>query len=144
MAKKFKGIDFLISVGEKPLGGQRGCTLNRSADTLDVTSKDSEGWQENLSGLKNWGVDTDGLIVENDEAYGLLEDAYMEGMEVDVTVMTPLGGSYKGKAIITDFPIEAPYDDAATYSVSFTGSGKLSKIQNTQPAQLENGGAAYE
>lgn len=142
MAKKYKGIDFLIHIGEVALGGQRGCTLNRSSDTLDVTSKDSEGWQENLSGLKNWGVDTDGLIIEDDEAFSTLEDKFMNGDEVDVVIITPMKRKYKGKAIITDFPIEAPYDDAATYSVSFTGTGKLEKISDTTPANLieENGG----
>lgn len=128
MSKKFKGIDFLIHVDDKMLGGQRGCTLNRSSDTVDVTSKDSEGWQENLAGLKNWGVDTDGLIVQDDEAYGILEDKYLSGEPVNVYVMTPLGHKYKGEAIITDFPLEAPYDDAASYSVSFTGTGKLEKV----------------
>lgn len=137
MAKKYKGIDFLIHIGEVALGGQRGCTLNRSSDTLDVTSKDSEGWQENLSGLKNWGVDTDGLIVENDEAYGVLEEKFMNGEEVEVVIITPMKSKYTGIAIITDFPIEAPYDDAATYSVSFTGSGKLQKVVDQGGAQNE-------
>lgn len=149
MPKKYKGIDFLIKVEisntEKIIGGQRGCTLNRSSDTLDVTSKDSEGWQENLSGLKNWGVDTDGLIVKDDEALDYLEECFMNGTEVPVVVATPLGKKYKGNVIITDFPLEAPYDDAATYSVSFTGSGKLESVSDTTPANInEIGGNENE
>ena len=132
MGKYKKGIDFLIGITvdgqKKVLGGQRACTLNRSSDTIDVTNKDSEGWQENLSGLKNWGIDTDGLIVENNEAYDHLEECFMESKEVDVYLTTPMGKKYTGKAIITDFPLEAPYDDAATYSVTITGSGKLEKV----------------
>lgn len=134
MPKKYKGIDFVIKVEidgtEKVIGGQRGCTLNRSSETLDVTSKDSAGWQENLSGLKNWGVDTDGLVVKDDTALDYLETCFMEGNELPVIVSTPLGKNYKGNVIITDFPIEAPYDDAATYSLSFVGSGKLEKVNN--------------
>lgn len=129
MGKYKKGIDFLIGVTDngktKILGGQRGCTLNRSSDTIDVTTKDSEGWQENLSGLKNWGIDTDGMIIQGDEAYDYLEECFMESKELDVYLTTPVGKKYTGKAVITDFPLEAPYDDAATYSVSFTGTGKL-------------------
>lgn len=134
MSKKFKGIDFLIKTKidnvETFVAGQRSCTLNRSSDTLDVTCKDNEGWQDNLSGLKNWGVDTDGLIVKDDQCFKFLEKCFMEGTSVPVIVSTPLGRNYKGEAIITDFPIEAPYDDAATYSLSFTGAGKL-EIEET-------------
>lgn len=137
MAKKFKGIDFLVHIGEEVLGGQRGCKLNRSAETIDVTAKDSDGWQENLSGLKNWGVDTDGLIIEDDKAYSSLEDAFMNNTEVDVVIVTPMKKKYVGKAFVTDFPIDAPYDDAVTYSVSFTGTGALEKADITEQANAE-------
>ena len=146
MGKYKKGIDFLIGVTVndemKILGGQRSATLNRSADTIDVTNKESEGWQENLAGLKNWGIDTDGLVVENSEAYDYLEECFMESKEVDAYLTTPMGKKYTGKAIITDFPLEAPYDDAATYSVTFTGSGKLEKndsdsVENTAGGQKD-------
>lgn len=147
MGKYKKGIDFLIGVtvnGEmKILGGQRSATLNRSADTIDVTNKESEGWQENLAGLKNWGIDTDGLVVENSEAYDYLEECFMESKEVDAYLTTPMGKKYTGKAIITDFPLEAPYDDAATYSVTFTGSGKLEK-NNSDPVENTAGGQKDE
>lgn len=143
MGKYKKGIDFLIGVTVndemKILGGQRSATLNRSADTIDVTNKESEGWQENLAGLKNWGIDTDGLVVENSEAYDYLEECFMESKEVDAYLTTPMGKKYTGKAIITDFPLEAPYDDAATYSVTFTGSGKLEK-NDSDPAKNTAGG----
>ena len=38
---------------------------------------------------------------------------------------------YKGKAIITDFPIDAPYDDAATYSLTLQGTGELSAVSSS-------------
>lgn len=147
MGKYKKGIDFLIGVTVndemKILGGQRSATLNRSADTIDVTNKESEGWQENLAGLKNWGIDTDGLVVENSEAYDYLEECFMESKEVDAYLTTPMGKKYTGKAIITDFPLEAPYDDAATYSVTFTGSGKLEK-NDSDPVENTAGGQKDE
>ena len=147
MGKYKKGIDFLIGVmvndEMKILGGQRSATLNRSADTIAVTNKESEGWQENLAGLKNWGIDTDGLVVENSEAYAYLEECFMESKEVDAYLTTPMGKKYTGKAIITDFPLEAPYDDAATYSVTFTGSGKLEK-NDSDPVENTAGGQKDE
>lgn len=109
------------------LGGQRGATLNRSAETLDATSKDGAGWQENVQGLKSWGIDADGLLVESDAAYGILEEAFLNSEKVVAYIELPSGNRYEGDCIITDFPIEAPHDDLVTYSVSLTGTGALAK-----------------
>lgn len=122
-----KGVDILIKIGTTVLGGQRNATLNRSAETIDVTTKSSNGWRESVASIKDWGVDCDGLLVENDTAYTSLETAYMNGETVTVEVGFPSGTKYSGTAIITDFPIEAPYDDNVTYSVSFQGTGALTK-----------------
>jgi TP901-1 family phage major tail protein len=129
---KFKGIDFLLKIksGETfvVLGGQRGATLNRSAETMDVTTKDSGGWKENLAGLKEFSIDADGLIVESNTAYQALEDAFNDGTAIDVELSTPNDTTYTGKVLVTDFPIELPYDDTVTYSVTLTGTGALTKV----------------
>lgn len=115
---------------EKILGGQRGATLNRSAETLDATSKDTEGfWKETLQGFKEWSIDTDGLLIESDEAYSVLEEKFLKSENVDVLVIMGSGTKYKGNAVITDFPLEMPYDDMVTYSLSLTGSGALEKTE---------------
>ncbi|MEB1809027.1 MAG: phage major tail protein, TP901-1 family [Bacillaceae bacterium] len=123
-----KGVDVLVKNGNDVLAGQRNATLNRSAEALDATSKDSEGWKENEQGLKEWSVATDGLLVDGDTAFQALEEAYMNGTAVDVSVALPSGNEYSGKAIITDFPINAPYTDKVTYNVTFQGTGKLEKL----------------
>jgi len=120
-----KGVDVLVKIGANAVGGQRGATLNRSGEAIDKTTKDSNGWKENDSGLKEWSVDCDGLLVLDDIAYGALETAFMASEAVTVEVALPGGNTYSGSAIITDFPIEAPYDDEVTYSVSFLGTGAL-------------------
>lgn len=128
-----KGIDFIIKVNtgtaETPVytsvGGQRGAALNRATETIDSSSKDSNGWQESDVGLKNWGIETDGLLIEDDTAYGKLETAYMASDTVKVQLSTPAEKTYTGDAIITDFPIDAPYDDVATFSISLQGTGAL-------------------
>jgi TP901-1 family phage major tail protein len=124
---KIKGIDVLIKIGSSAVGGQRGATLNRSGEAIDVTTKDSSGWKESEAGLKEWGVDCDGLVVVDDTAYAALEAAYMASTEVTVEVAMPSGKKYSGSGIITDFPIEAPYDDEVSYSVSILGNGELTQ-----------------
>lgn len=112
---------------DKVLAGQRNATLNRSAETLDATSKDSNGWKENEQGYKEWSVDADGVLVESDVAYGILETKWLNGENVNVVVIMESGTEYAGSAVITDFPLDMPYDDLVTYSLSLTGSGPLTK-----------------
>lgn len=110
----------------KVLAGQRNATLNRSAETIDATSKDTEGfWTESLQGFKSFSIDADGAFVESDEAYASLEAAFVNSENVDVYLEMPSGTKYKGNCTITDFSLEFPYDDLTTYSLSLQGNGAL-------------------
>ena len=129
---KFSGMKVKLFIKDtvtgKILGGQKNATLNRSAETIDATSKDAEGfWQESIAGFKSWSIDCDGALIESDSAYEILETAFLNSANVDVYLDLPSGTKYQGNATITDFPLEFPYDDLATYSVSFQGSGALVK-----------------
>ncbi len=126
---RVQGIDITVEIGGVVVAGQRGATLDRTADTIDSTAKDSAGkWKQNDVSFKSWSADCDGLLVEDDGGYLALEAAYLAGTKVAVTVTFPSGDTQGGQAIITSFPIEAPYDDDATYSVSLMGDGALTKV----------------
>ena len=130
-----KGLDVLIKVNvgtaETPeyvaVGAQRGASLSRSAETLDKTSKDSDGWQESLSGLKSWSISTDGLLILDDAGYEALENAYMMSENVLVQFSTKSGAMFEGDAIITSIDLDAPYDDLISYTAEFQGSGAIKK-----------------
>ena len=122
---KIKGVTVKVKAGGSFIGGQRGATLNRSAETIDETSKDSNGWKENDIGFKEWSVDCDGLLIEDDTAYAALESAWESGTAVALDITEPNGKAYTGSAFVTDFPVEYPYDDESTYSVTFSGTGAL-------------------
>ncbi|SIT90631.1 phage major tail protein, TP901-1 family [Edaphobacillus lindanitolerans] len=114
----------------KILAGQRNATLNRSAETIDSTSKDTEGfWKESIAGFKEWSIDSDGAFIETDEAYAVLESAYLNSENVDVYLEFPSGRKYEGNATITDFSLEVPYDDLVTWSLALQGSGALTKVE---------------
>jgi len=118
----------------KILAGQRNATLSRSADTIDATSKDTEGfWKESLQGFKEWSIDADGCYVTDDEAYSILESAFLNSDNVDVYLEMPSGEKMKGNCSISDFSLEAPYDDLVTYSLSLQGNGALIKIPAEPP-----------
>ena len=122
-----RGLDIILSIDNKIVGGQRNATLNREAEVIDITNKVSAGWTENMTSVKSWSIEGDGIFVVDDAALDAIEEAFLNGSWVQVKVADEAWG-YTGRGVITDFPIEANYDDAATYSITITGSGALTKV----------------
>lgn len=133
------GVNFKIYVntGEEAtpnfvsVGGQRGGKLNRSGDTVDVTTKDDNGWKASRVGLLEWSIDGDGIFISDDEGYALLETAFLEKEPVLVKMAVASGLKYEGLAVVTDFPLDMPYDNEVTYSVKLQGMGALTKGTET-------------
>lgn len=133
-AKAVAGKDILLAIynadGSKLLAisGQQGLTINRSADSIEITSKDTAGgWKSKIAGMKEWSIDNDGLYVPGDESHSLLSTAFDNSDPVCIKIINgkTKKGMFGGLAVITDYPIEAPYDDAMTYSLSLEGMGAL-------------------
>ena len=137
-----QGVNFKIYVDKGsntyiPVAGQRGGKLNRSAGTVDVTTKDGNGWKEVRTGVKEWSIDGDGVIVFDDEGYKFLEKAFNNNSIVKVFIGTVSGLKYKGDAVISDFPIDMPYDNECTYSLKLEGTGALTQM-DTAITSLED------
>jgi len=130
--ENIKGIDFILEVQQGTnfvqVGGQQGATLNRSKESMETTSKDSNGWRDRIGGIKEWGIDADGLLVINNNGYRILEDSFMNDSKLNVRIGTPSGIRYSGEVIVTDFPLEAGFEDMATYSVTLEGCGALQRL----------------
>lgn len=125
---KLAGVDVLVYIGTDVVGGQSGATLNRSAETIDTTSKDAGGWAESIVGIKNWSIECEGFIVESDIALEALETAWNNRTTVSVEIRFPGGTGkkkYTGTAYVTEFPVEFPQDDAVTYKITLQGTGAL-------------------
>jgi TP901-1 family phage major tail protein len=131
---KVAGVDVLLYVETATpgtfvvLGGQSGATLNRSTNVVDTTSKDANGWAENVAGVNSWAMDCDGFIVSGDAGYTRLESLWNSRSTIKAEIRMPSGTKYTGDCIIADLPMEFPQDGAATYSVSLTGTGALTQV----------------
>ena len=135
-----KGIDILIKVDNEVIALQKGAKLNRSADTIENTTKSSAGWKEYEASFKSWSVDCNGLYTlptaSGNASFRTLEDAFLNGDHLtvefvladDTELATGDTSGYTGEVIITDFPLDAPQDDSVTFSVSLLGTGALSEI----------------
>lgn len=129
-----RGVDVLIYVNTGTdtapvwtvVGGQRNATLSEEAETIDVTTKNSAA-QEFEYGQYNWKISCDGVYIKDDAAYVALRNAIRQKQKVKVRIKEGDTYTAEGLALVTSNELEAPYDDAATYSVELQGTGLLTE-----------------
>lgn len=109
------------------IGGQQGGTLRVGAREIDVSSKDNANWDKMIVGRRNWTLEGDGVVLETNTAWTVLEGNALAGQQVDVEIDTPGSNTYSGTGVVTNFEQNAPHDDAYTYSVTIRGNGALTK-----------------
>jgi len=125
-----KGLDILVYVGTKAVGGQKGCTLTMEAETIDVSNKNDFGWASTIGGAKSWSVSCDGQFIADDEGQKALMSAFVAGTEVQVEMKNTAQSIYfAGKAAITSLEVDAQFDDVATMTIELQGIGALSTVK---------------
>ena len=121
-----KSIDVIVSVDGIALGGQQGAVLERKAQIIDITNKINGDWAENLTGTKSWNITCQGLYVIDDAALQKIEDCFMENKTVQVAFAIGMN-SYKGNALVVDFPTSAIFNKEFKYTLKLLGTGPLEK-----------------
>lgn len=125
---KIRGLEVLLYVGGKIVGGQRGASLSMAADEIDTTDKTTEGYKTFWVGLKEWSISCDGIVCAGDEGYEALVEAFLDGETIAVELKNE-GGTfhYSGDVAIASMDYDAQYDDALTYSCELKGASALFK-----------------
>ena len=128
------GLDLLVYIGEgpsaKPIGGQRGASYEMSAESIDVSTKTTGAWKAKIGGAKEWTAECEGVFFFNETGFEAAKTAFRAGTPVMLrfSKRDDAKKGEQGLAIITSIAIDAPYDDAMTYSISFEGAGALESI----------------
>lgn len=140
LAKAVAGKDIILSIWDETgdtllaVAGQQGLTINRDKDTIEITAKDANGgWKQYLGGFKEWSIENDGVYVRSHESHKKLAAAFNgdDAILIKVTNQKTQTDMFGGLAILTSYPLEAPYDDAMTYSISLQGTGPLVDLEET-------------
>lgn len=153
-AKISKGKNLMVKVGEKIIGFATSCSLEVSSDMKDIASFKWQGgdasWKESDKDKMSWTVSSEHLATITLDDYDTLfqsmcgdEPVTIEfatvalktpapeaGTEGETDTLVLKGISYSGKAYITSLSISAEEGSEVTYSVSFTGTGALTKKTN--------------
>jgi TP901-1 family phage major tail protein len=125
-------------------------SLTISADAVDVSSKDHGIWAGNEVNKLSWEISSENLYTV--DAYDSLFTSMTNRTAIDVYFgtktendvnKTVAGGDYEywsgstgytGKAFITSLTANANSGENATFSVTLTGTGKISKATSIPTA----------
>lgn len=131
MGSKVKGKAIYIQVWTgiwTKVGGQKDINIDRGAGGIETTDKDSDGWEESLVGLKNWGISFDAFLIESDDDAGFLQiEANFEGDLIgNYRIVTP-AHTYTGLARIEGLNFTGPLTDVSNISFTLKGTAALVK-----------------
>ena len=140
----FNGNNLVLGIaadGSTPakFAHSRSANISFSNSLIDSTTKDSNSWEEMISGRRSFSISTDGLVDFDDVTSATstegFSDLALPGSKVDFTFQRPSTGlsagdflGYSGEAYIESFDISTTSDDLVTYSVSLRGTGELVKV----------------
>ena len=122
-----QGINVILYLDNKILGGQLNAQLNRSVNTIDITNKIEGDWKEYLPGTKTWNVSCNGIYLVNNEALNDLEKAFIDNKEITLKIQLN-NITYEGEAILIDFPLNTIYDSQFKYTIKLLGTGELKRV----------------
>lgn len=119
---KINGSDFVLYIDDVAVALSTSCTVSSSTDTIDITTKDSDGYADFLSGLKSGDVSFEALADFSGE------DAVFTAYNADATVDFSLtdgasssaGNRYTGSGLLTAVDITYDMESTANYSGTIT------------------------
>ena len=103
---------------------QKECSLNMSSSTIDVTTKDSDGWTDVEIGTNDWTVDLSGLVEAVEGGYRKMKEKWRNKEMINIHYGKK--GDYEtGRAVITSLSESAPLNDRVPFNASLQGVGAL-------------------
>lgn len=131
-----KGSAFLLKVGngaEPPVfatvAGMRTTQLSVNGEAVNVTSKDSGGWRELLSGAGVRSVSVAGSgIFTGSIAEGRVKTNALAGIVDDYELSFESGERMRGRFLVTRLDYSGDYNGERNYTLSLESSGAVAAI----------------
>lgn len=128
-----KGSAFLLKVGNgasppayATVAGLRTTQLSVNGEAVNVTSKDSGGWRELLSGAGVRSVSVAGSgIFTGSAAEGRLKSNALAGLLDDYELSFESGERMRGRFLLTRLDYSGDYNGERTYTLALESSGQV-------------------
>lgn len=109
-------------------------TLTFEKETIEVTSKDSGGWAEFISGKKSATASAEGFVdPDSSHNFDELYDIITSDSNVTFKYTDEVVGNYRyeGNLLITSLERSSEFESAESFSVEFQVTGQPSKVSIT-------------
>ncbi|HEY0325944.1 MAG TPA: phage major tail protein, TP901-1 family [Allosphingosinicella sp.] len=131
-----KGSAFLLKVGdgaEPPVyatvAGLRTTQLSVNGEAVNVTTKDSGGWRELLSGAGTRSVSVAGSgIFTGSGAEARVKTSALAGLLDDYELSFESGERMRGRFLVTRLDYAGDYNGERTYTLALESSGAVSAL----------------
>ena len=128
-----KGSAFLLKIGNganppvfSTMAGLRTTQLSVNGEPVNVTSKDSGGWRELLSGAGVRSVSVAGSgIFTGSAAEGRIKGNALAGTIDDYELSFESGGRMRGRFLVTRLDYSGDYNGERNYALSLESSGAV-------------------
>ena len=134
----FNGTDLLLKLTDGTsiatstiIGHSTSCSLSLSNDLPEATTKDSNGFQEVIAGVKSGELSFEGLIAYDDDANPVdFADILIARRAVTWTFGTADAADtvYTGSGFLSSVEMSAEMESPATYSGSITVNGAITTV----------------
>lgn len=131
-----KGSAFLLKVGDggspiayATVAGLRTTQLSVNGEAVNVTSKDSGGWRELLSGAGVRSVSVAGSgIFTGSAAETRVKGSALSGVLDDYELSFEGGERMRGRFLVTRLDYAGDYNGERTYTLALESSGAVSAV----------------
>jgi len=131
-----KGSDFLLKVGngaEPPVfatvAGMRTTQMSVNGEAVNVTSKDSGGWRELLSGagVRSVSVAASGIFTGSAAEVRIKSNA-LAGLLDDYELSFESGERLRGRFLVSRLDYSGDYNGERNYALSLESSGPVATL----------------
>ena len=131
-----KGSAFLLKVGNgaappvyATVAGMRTTQMSVNGEAVNVTSKDSGGWRELLSGagVRSISVAASGIFTGS-AAESRLRSNAVAGLIDDYELSFESGDRMRGRFLVTRLDYAGDYNGERTYALSLESSGEVASL----------------
>ena len=131
-----KGSAFLLKVGNgaappvyATVAGMRTTQMSVNGEAVNVTSKDSGGWRELLSGagVRSVSVAASGIFTGSTAETRLKSNA-ITGLLDDYELSFESGEKMRGRFLVTRLDYAGDYNGERTYALALESSGEVASL----------------
>lgn len=121
------GKSGLIKIGTVLVSQMTSWKLDLQGDVKDVTNFGSNGWKEQIQGIKSWTASSDGTwnVATDTTGQQAVQTALLNGTMISLVLGLQGTNTYTGNAFVKKVSVDEPVDGVVKFSIDFEGTGAL-------------------